>query len=344
MNNNRLLELDALRGLAALAVVFFHYFYRYDEIYGHSELAVNWVYYGSLGVELFFIVSGFVIFWTLNRIEKPFDFIVSRFSRLYPVYWAALIITFISVLIFELPGRDVSFFDAFLNGLMFHEYLWIPHVDGVYWTLTVELTFYFWMFVLFLTKMLERVGWLLLFLMTFSVLESLDFIQVNDILYKILILKYISFFAAGISFYNIINEKQLKLSIFVLIVSLLTTIATFSLVHFYITTLIYAVFYLSVTGKVKGLSSKPLIYIGGLSYSLYLIHQNVGYIIINKFYENGFNPVLGIFSALIISLIIASILTKYVEKPSLLFIRDRYKNNTALQLRMSHLFFFSKGE
>lgn len=54
----RILELDALRGLAALAVVLFHYTTRYDQLFGYSEpLAVN-VSWGHYGVDLFFMISG----------------------------------------------------------------------------------------------------------------------------------------------------------------------------------------------------------------------------------------------------------------------------------------------
>lgn len=108
-SSSRLLELDALRGLAALAVVLYHYFYRYNELYGHhGNFAVDWTYFGKLGVELFFMVSGFVIFMSLNRVNRPVDFLVSRFSRLYPTYWCALILTFTVVSIWGLPGREIS--------------------------------------------------------------------------------------------------------------------------------------------------------------------------------------------------------------------------------------------
>ena len=146
MSSKRLLELDALRGIAALMVVFYHYFYHYNEMYGHQSIPVSWSFVGRLGVALFFIISGFVIFWTLSRTERPLNFIVSRFSRLYPVYWFAIALSFVAVLCFGLPGREVSLRDAALNTLMFHEYLDVPHVDGVYWSLTVELSFYFWNF------------------------------------------------------------------------------------------------------------------------------------------------------------------------------------------------------
>ena len=88
------MELDALRGIAAFSVVLFHYTARYDSIYGHSNRLLFKFNYGHLGVNLFFIISGFVIFMTLDRTKSVIDFVVARFSRLYPAYWTALALTF----------------------------------------------------------------------------------------------------------------------------------------------------------------------------------------------------------------------------------------------------------
>jgi peptidoglycan/LPS O-acetylase OafA/YrhL len=82
----RFRELDALRGFAAVGVVIFHYFAlasRYWMFPFEFEI-------GNYGFQLFFVVSGFVIFWTLSRSSNLIDFTVSRFSRLYPTYWCAL--------------------------------------------------------------------------------------------------------------------------------------------------------------------------------------------------------------------------------------------------------------
>ncbi|WP_162064153.1 heparan-alpha-glucosaminide N-acetyltransferase domain-containing protein [Vibrio taketomensis] len=54
MHKNRLVELDALRGIAALSVVLYHFFYRYDEIYGHKNLSVDWSFSGNLAFTCFY--------------------------------------------------------------------------------------------------------------------------------------------------------------------------------------------------------------------------------------------------------------------------------------------------
>jgi peptidoglycan/LPS O-acetylase OafA/YrhL len=328
MKGQRLLELDAIRGLAALAVVCFHYFYNYNQVYGHENLIVGWSHVGKFGVELFFMVSGFVIFWTLNRVDKPWDFIVSRFSRLYPAYWCAILITFLIVGYYGLPGKEVSSIDALINILMFQEYLKIPHVDGVYWTLTVELTFYFWMFVLYLRSDLGKAEIIFSLIIIFSILHSIGVMDIPTPIYKIFIMKYLPFFTAGICFYKILNQDiNLKSNIFILFFSLLSTIAIYSFKHFFVFTIFYIVFYLALSGRMRFLSFKPFVFMGGISYSLYLIHQNIGYVIINKFYEMQWNPLIAILFSVSLCIALATLMYKFIEKPSLKYIRDSYKGN-----------------
>ncbi len=323
--NHRLLELDALRGIAAFAVAIYHYFYRYDQIYGHENIPVNWAYFGQLGVELFFMISGFVIFWTLNRTEKPFDFIISRFSRLYPTYWAAILTTFIVLILFGLPGREVSYTNAVLNILMFQEYLRIPHIDGVYWTLTVELTFYFWMFTLYLTNKLDKAEHIFSILVLISILHSLEYISIPVPLYKVFLLEYLPFFLAGICFYKISHGRQKISTISALFISLVSTTFIYPLEFFIIFTIFYLIFYLSISGFLKKLTLKPLIFMGGISYSFYLLHQNIGYVVINEFYKYNWCPSLGILSAIILCIFLAFLLSKYIEGPAISYIRQCYR-------------------
>jgi peptidoglycan/LPS O-acetylase OafA/YrhL len=102
-------ELNALRGFAAFAVMLFHYTSRYGQLYGYNDLLPFHMSWGQYGVQLFFLISGFVIFMTLGRTRQPINFVVGRFSRLYPTYWAGVIATFTIVAVMGLPGRETSF-------------------------------------------------------------------------------------------------------------------------------------------------------------------------------------------------------------------------------------------
>ncbi len=307
-----------------MAVVLYHYFFRYNEIYGHPNLAVDWAYFGKDGVPLFFLISGFVIYWTLHRGQKPLDFWVARFSRLYPVYWGALAITFSVVSFWGLAGREVAFRDAMQNLLMFHEYLGVPHVDGVYWTLTVELSFYVLIFAIYLCRQL-RVGeqWLSL-LIVLSLLKTVGFIVIPDVVAKLLITDYIMFFVGGMCFFKIHKGLASGMTVFILLLSLVSTILIFSIRDFLVFSVLYVLFYVSISGWLAFLRSRLLVSLGTLSYSLYLIHQNIGYVIINRFYRWNFNPNLGICLAFAISFLLAYGLTHYLEKPAVKMVRRVY--------------------
>ncbi|CAA6821202.1 MAG: Unknown protein [uncultured Thiotrichaceae bacterium] len=327
MKVTRLLELDALRGLAALAVVFYHYFYRYDTLYQHDDnIAVKWAQFGHFGVELFFMVSGFVIFWTLHRVKAPLDFIVSRFSRLYPTYWVSLAFTYMIISVFGLSGREVPLTEALGNMLMFHQYLGIEHVDGVYWTLTVELTFYFWVFCLFLMNSLSKVEYVFITMVGFSVLDGLGYLNIPKPVYAAFILKYISFFLAGICFYKITHDMKANKTWVILGMSLLSTIAVYSYGEFLLFCFFYIIFYLASSGNLRFLTYKPLVLLGSISYPLYLIHQNLGYVVINAFYQFKWHPLAGILLALVLSVIVAYVLARFVEKPAVASIRQFYRD------------------
>jgi len=78
------------------------------------------------------------------------------------------------------------------------------------------------------------------------------------------------------------------------------------------------------------LAAKPLLFLGGISYALYLTHQNIGYVVINAVSMNGGDPLLAIALAIVVSITVAYCLTRFVEQPSMNIIRKVYKK---LQLR-----------
>ena len=92
-SGSRLGSLDALRGLAALGVVLFHYLPYYHEMYGHGFALWPWLNhglsFGRYGVHLFFILSGFVIFMTLERNAHAGWFGGSRFLTAW-CFWSKI--------------------------------------------------------------------------------------------------------------------------------------------------------------------------------------------------------------------------------------------------------------
>ena len=322
---NRIVGLDALRGLAALVVVFYHYLYRYSDIYGNTEIQYEFVKFGYLGVQLFFVISGFVIFWSIQNIQHHSDFIISRFSRLFPTYWTAILMTFIIVSILGLPGREVFMTDALLNMLMFHKILGVPDVDGVYWTLLSELLFYVFIFVLIITKKLKLIEYALLivvlaaFTLKYSTFWGSPFIKMH-------LTQPFIFFSIGVCFYKIKAKLATRVTYVLLVFSMLTSFWLYGLYSSIILLSIYLVFSLVIFGKMKFLSHPALLFLGAISYPLYLVHQNIGYSIMRYLYSLDFPFLLTALIAIIISIFLATILNKFIEKPATKLIRTIYKS------------------
>lgn len=323
----RIPELDSLRGFAAVAVVLFHYFYNYDKHYGHNFAISGLFELGQAGVHLFFIISGFVIYWTLIKSENIFQFAWSRFSRLYPVYWAAVFISFTSTLLIGPPDRTVGVTDALLNLTMFHEYVGIAHVDRVYWTLSIELAFYILVGSALFLGLTKYTFQICLLWITLALITRLFNLHLG-LIHKALILNWCHLFIAGIMFYLIWSKStNIKIAYTILALSAVTSYISNSGFTCILVLSFYLLFPLAIFGKMQFLNHSVLIWFGKISYPLYLVHQNIGYGIIMQFYAKEISPVISIPVAILFSIFIAFLLNKYVETPSMKALRNYAKRS-----------------
>ncbi|WP_320782630.1 acyltransferase [Streptomyces sp. CRN 30] len=148
----RLYVIDGVRLLAALMVAVHHYAgtARADRpgnviwdrpVSDIMPTVFRLASYGWIGVEIFFVISGFVICMSCWG-RSPRQFFVSRVIRLYPAYWFGVVFT--TVALFLLPGvwERLRLREVLLNLTMLQAGSKVPNVDGVYWTLWSELRFY----------------------------------------------------------------------------------------------------------------------------------------------------------------------------------------------------------
>jgi peptidoglycan/LPS O-acetylase OafA/YrhL len=325
----RLSELDVLRGIAAFVVVLFHYTVRYGSIYGFPEPPAISVDLGYLGVEFFFCISGFVILMTLERTRRPLDFVVSRFARLWPAYIAAVTLTFLAVHIVGLRGRETTLVDALINLSMIHELLFVKDVDEVYWSLEVELIFYAWMFAAYSARLLPRIRLLILASLIptviYAVAEHLFGKQLSYLAGVLLITKHMPFFAIGIAAYNLKTKKPSQhYDIALMLLATIIAALCLSPVSGAIAGFSALVFLLVAKGWLKWLNNAPLRFLGTISYTLYLIHQNIGYIVIQHSLLFGASTNAAIVIAIAVSIALAAAITYSVEQPARKLIRRIY--------------------
>ena len=330
--SNRLVEVDALRGVAALAVVLFHYTTRFNELFGWNPLPTVSFPDGHFGVNLFFIISGFVIFMTLEKTTKPMDFVVSRFSRLFPAYWAAILLTFSITHWLGLPGKLVDATTAIANLPMIHGLFHIPHVDSVYWTLEVELLFYCGMFTLYRLRWLNKIHLVLIGLLAFRLIYFILYrawgIELSWTLSHLLILKFIPWFALGISIYLFISRngkegwKQSGLTAFSSILCLLIVDSLFLAL---LATVLATTVFLAASGRASLLRHGVLVWLGSISYPLYLLHENIGWSLLLQLQSLGVPTDLAILMVIAVSLLMATALTYLIEQPAMRWIRNRYR-------------------
>lgn len=325
----RLPELDALRGLAALAVLAFHYTTFYGQQIGHAGPLPLGFPAGNYGVHLFFLVSGFVIFMTLERTGSAMDFVVSRFSRLFPAYWAALALTAAFVYTIGMPDQRLPLRELALNPTMIQQFLGAEHLDGSYWTLQVELFFYAQMLLWYMLGALRRIRWIIGGWLLLAVAYGVGVhrhLHFSWALRELLIVRHIPFFALGILFYQVHRRGAWRGHDALMIGLCLAAIAlALPPVFVLAAAACCAIFALFLAGMLRWLATPAFTALGTMSYSIYLLHQAIGYAIIHRLEARGIPALAAVLAATVFVLTLAAALTWGVERPAMRAIRGAWR-------------------
>ncbi|MBB6348347.1 acyltransferase family protein [Nonomuraea muscovyensis] len=205
--DGRLAELDLLRFIAALAVLAFHYLVAYASAWGDrpAELfpaVAPLAGLGILGVELFFVISGFVILMSAwGRGLGAFAW--SRVVRLYPAYWLSLaaVAALYGLTAAKALDPKLSTGDYLLNATMLQRLFGVTDATGVYWSLWAELRFYLLISILVIigityARVLVFCG---LWLAAALAAELLG----HELLTEVFMPRYAPYFVAGMALYLI---------------------------------------------------------------------------------------------------------------------------------------------
>lgn len=329
-------NIDFLRATFIFGVLLFHFFIRWEPPfetahYLHLDNTYSSLFeYGSFGVEFFFVISGLVIAMTVEKCQNWWTFLYKRLSRIYPAFLVALFFT--ATLWAFLGHRYFGPIEIIANIFFVPSFLSqnsnITYVDGVYWSLAVELKFYVIVAIGFAA--LGRRYWMLaVALGAFSGIGSLTHLLPNGVVDKILLAKYMPLFLYGMGLYAWAFEMApRKSSILITAACLLFLIQARSfplhdgswLASFLFIALGCVAIGYIVVGRVA-LAFAPISYLGRISYSLYLLHQIMGVFLIAHLKAFGLPDLLAISAAIAVSLCLAAISYHFVEQPSQRFLR-----------------------
>lgn len=336
VGNTRLHFLDALRGIAALLVVFYHLYGKLSESLDSvlPSIITNIFSYGYLGVTIFFVLSGFVIGGTLANATVSGSylgrFILRRSIRIDLPYWVAIALAVLLLVvkdkILKLEVDYPNGLELFAHAIYLQDYLSIHPLSGVFWTLCLEIQFYllFALSMFFFRKFNAQAH--SFFLASTSILSLLIYCDVLPVDIPGFFLPYWCFFVVGVIVQRALMGERLGFFAFLLVAMLIGAFIRedgASLVTaIVVSVLIYA---LGVLGKLKNfLNVKPLQFLGAISYSLYLTHADIGWkamSILDKIrpLSNSFQELALLYFVLgvIASILFASVFYLLVERPSL---------------------------
>ncbi len=294
--DERILHLDGLRGLAILSVILFHAYSRWNHIepWEVNDFTKKVFSNGWLGVDLFFIISGFVIYWTLDKCPGLCQFTVKRWLRLFPAMLLGSIFIFLTG--FFIPNRPLGppLLSDLIPGLTFIEpSVWnklvgagFRSLDEAFWSLYVEVKFYLIAALSYYTiRDKKAVGIALLYLIYLLFFaSSLLFEEVHLVLSALSVftfigVQYYGWFLVGIFFFRYWRTGVSSNAYFSLLFGCLAVIeASIGKGYevFLHSSLVVVIFWLSFSSKhfSKAMSSRLITGLGLVSYPLYLVHQN----------------------------------------------------------------------
>lgn len=348
---------NTLRGLAALVVMFGHYcivFWQYRDVasglvnttplpaeirtpaYLLALNAFEPFSFGLFGVGLFFLISGFVIPFSFERTDWR-GFVIGRVLRIYPTYWAGLTVSIIVMLgMGAMSGRPFPYTGGivalnYLPGL--RDVAGVPGIDGIIWTLDIEIKFYL---VCALAAALLRAGRLSIFLIPIAL--SIPAVLAGPTMEAMLkagspsygylstyctSVLFLDFMFIGVAF-NFVYRRLLKPELFLLTITGL--FCTMCVVWWITSTLptkllwTYGAALLTFAAAFAYpavFKSRPLTdFCASISYPLYVVHGVLGYAVLRVTAEVGVPAWLTIVIGFACSIAVASAIHFAVESPS----------------------------
>lgn len=308
-------QVHLLRAFAALSVTIYHLSLGNPALFVGSSFLKHVVSFGHLGVQIFFVLSGFIICYAM---PKNYDFInyksflFKRFLRIYPPYLISIfLVLLLNYISHSITGITSQFeiANVFANAAFLTNFGVGNYINVVYWTLGIEVQFYLIIAVTF--PFIRNRTTLMAYLILILLVSSLTKIDNMDT-----ILPHLTIFGLGISvfFYQIKSLIDWKLFT-ALSLAILSHIYFFLGMNVMIVSFLSALILLFFNKK-----NNLILFLSNISFSLYLIHVIVGGKVINlglRFVETTVEKFVLLLSSFAISILTSYIFYMLVEKPAI---------------------------
>lgn len=318
-----------MRAIAAIMVCVFHFAYHTDQ-YGDFLPVDNWfrkaAFFGSEGVYVFFVISGFIIPFALYQsrftLKNYWRFLLKRFLRLHPPYLLSMLLSGLVVLAYAIWYWQPFAFDwprigAHLVFLVpWQETEWF---NAIYWTLALEFQYYIVVALLF--PLLVKNRWWSWITLSLFMLLGIVFPE------RRLVFLFAPVFAAGISVF-LVKEKKFLWWEAAIVVCIAAVQARYYISPATAVTTVLA----TLAVAFWNWESKPTSWMGEISYSLYLTHGFSGGQVLyffSRYFHSFGEKMLLLFLAVLASLVFAWVYWRVIEVPSMEWSKlVKYKSNS----------------
>lgn len=339
----RILELDAIRALSCLNLLLFHFTWVYQTKYGFESPLGFTFPYGKYGVQLFFMLSGLVNAMTLLSKRKTGDFIVARCIRILPSYWLVIVMNVCLFLMIPMYNHTVHMDETVANLTTMPALFGFENMEPVTWTLQVEMLFYAFLMGLFAIGLLDKPLRTMLVAVTGCLVLGLTFTYWKTnypesiwngrfrIIEELFFIRTLPLFAMGILLNELRCGRGSKWAIWGGICASAVVFHAIDLREHnpLATVLMFALLTASAFRRVPFLRWKPLIYISFISYSLYLVHNNLGSAFMRQLEIWGFPPLITIILATAFAIGVSHLFTYWFEQPITNWLRKKYKSHAS---------------
>jgi peptidoglycan/LPS O-acetylase OafA/YrhL len=329
---SRVEALDLLRLVAVLGVVLYHFGFWGPASNGIPQAAIPLLApvakYGFMGVPAFFVISGFVIAYSAEG-KTAVGFAIARFSRIYPTFVFCMTLTYLAILSWGPPHFGASLAQWFANLFIAAPALGQPYMDASYWSLVIEVMFYAWVAVFIATGLFpRRIDAIILIWLGISFINELTFDA--PLAEKLFLADDSGFFAVGLLIYQFYRGRRDAMLYGILALSIGT--AVFQSIHklvklaphtggvfdHWIVAAIclasIAVIFLATRIRHVPLPAGFVLAVGGLTYPLYLLHMQLGYVLFER--QASAEAALSVAAIVTGMMLLAWFVWRHVERPA----------------------------